>query len=219
MPRNAATRRAVDAHPRARRRRAAAASLHGRLRARAERTRPRRDDIQLSLHRAAAQGSRSHAAARRVLSRGDRRGARGDARARASGSSSAASRWAAAPRRTSPQKTRALTLAGIVLLGYPLHPPGTARPTSRRASARTSGAPCCSCRARATRFGTPSELKPILASLSPLPTLHHVEGGDHSFKIAGRDAKARQAAVYAEIQDTIVEWIQHDRLDRLKKRL
>ena len=57
-------------------------------------------------------------------------------------------------------------------------------------------------------FGTPSELKPILASLSPLPTLHHVEGGDHSFKIAGRDAKARQSAVYGEIQDTIVEWIQ-----------
>jgi uncharacterized protein len=56
-------------------------------------------------------------------------------------------------------------------------------------------------------FGTPSELKPILASLSPLPTLHHVEGGDHSFKMAGRDAKARQTAVYAEIQDAIVEWI------------
>ena len=84
----------------------------------------------------------------------------------------------------------------------------TPRPTSRRASARTSGAPCCSCRATRDTFGTPSELKPILASLSPLPTLHHVEGGDHSFKIAGRDAKARQAAVYAEIQDTIVEWIQ-----------
>jgi hypothetical protein len=34
-----------------------------------------------------------------------------------------------------------------------------------------------------------------------------VDGGDHSFKIAGRDQKARQAAVYSEIQDTIVEWI------------
>jgi predicted alpha/beta-hydrolase family hydrolase len=56
-------------------------------------------------------------------------------------------------------------------------------------------------------FGTPSELKPILASLSPLPTLHHVEGGDHSFKIAGRDAKDRQAAVHMEIEHTIVDWI------------
>ena len=49
-------------------------------------------------------------------------------------------------------------------------------------------------------FGTPSELKPILASLTPLPTLHHVEGGDHSFKVAGRDAKARQATVYAKFK-------------------
>ena len=56
-------------------------------------------------------------------------------------------------------------------------------------------------------FGTPTELKPILASLSPLPTLHHIGGGDHSFNIAGHDAKSRQAAVYAEIQDTIVEWM------------
>jgi hypothetical protein len=50
--------------------------------------------------------------------------------------------------------------------------------------------------------------EPILTSLTPLPTLHHVEGGDHSFKIAGRDARTRQAAVYGEVQDTIVEWIQ-----------
>ena len=56
-------------------------------------------------------------------------------------------------------------------------------------------------------FGTPSELKPILSSLAPLPTLHTVDGGDHSFKIAGRDQKARQPVVYSEIQDTIVEWI------------
>jgi hypothetical protein len=56
-------------------------------------------------------------------------------------------------------------------------------------------------------FGTPSELKPVLASLSPLPTLHTVEGGDHSFKISGRDAKSRQQAAYSEIQAAIVEWI------------
>jgi predicted alpha/beta-hydrolase family hydrolase len=99
-----------------------------------------------------------------------------------------------------------LPIAGIVLLGYPLHPPGRLDqvrdahlPDVKRAMLFVQGS-------RDT-FGTPSELKPILASLSPLPTLHHVDGGDHSFKIAGRDAKARQAAVYAEVQDTIVEWI------------
>jgi len=100
-----------------------------------------------------------------------------------------------------------LPIAGIVLLGYPLHPPGRLDqvrdahlPDVKRAMLFVQGS-------RDT-FGTPSELKPILASLSPLPTLHHVDGGDHSFKISGRNAKAHQDAVYAEIQDSIVEWIQ-----------
>lgn len=102
----------------------------------------------------------------------------------------------------------ALPLAGIVLLGYPLHPPG--QPDRLRdAHLPGVGRPMLFVQGTRDTFGTPSELKPILASLSPLPTLHHVEGGDHSFTIAGRDAKARQAAVYAGIQETIVEWIQH----------
>jgi len=102
---------------------------------------------------------------------------------------------------------RALTLAGIVLLGYPLHPPG--RPDQLRDAHLTNvGRPMLFVQGTRDTFGTPSELKPILASLLPLPTLHHVEGGDHSFKIAGRDAKARQSAVYGDVQDTIVEWIQ-----------
>jgi hypothetical protein len=102
----------------------------------------------------------------------------------------------------------ALALAGIVLLGYPLHPPG--RPDRvRDAHLPNVRRPMLFVQGERDTFGTPSELKPILASLSPLPTLHHVEGGDHSFKIAGRDARARQAAVYADIQDTIADWIQH----------
>jgi uncharacterized protein len=102
----------------------------------------------------------------------------------------------------------ALSLAGIVLLGYPLHPPG--RPDQLR-DAHLPGVrrPMLFVQGTRDTFGTPSELKPVLASLSPLPTLHHIEGGDHSFKIAGRDAKARQEIVYADIQDTIVDWIQH----------
>jgi predicted alpha/beta-hydrolase family hydrolase len=102
----------------------------------------------------------------------------------------------------------AMALAGLVLLGYPLHPPG--RPDRMRdAHLPDVRRPMLFVQGARDSFGTPSELKPTLASLSPLPTLHHVEGGDHSFKIAGRDAKSRQGAVYAEIQDTIVEWIQH----------
>ena len=101
----------------------------------------------------------------------------------------------------------ALAIRGIVLLGYPLHPPG--RPDQLRdAHLPSIKRPMLFVQGSRDTFGTPSELKPILASLVPLPTLHHIEGGDHSFKIAGRDAKTRQAAVYAEVQDTIVEWIE-----------
>jgi len=100
-----------------------------------------------------------------------------------------------------------LVIAGVVLLGYPLHPPG--KPDQPRdAHLPDVKRPMLFVQGSRDTFGTPSELKPILASLSPLPTLHHVEGGDHSFKISGRDARARQAAVYARIQDMIAEWIQ-----------
>jgi predicted alpha/beta-hydrolase family hydrolase len=101
-----------------------------------------------------------------------------------------------------------LDLAGIVLLGYPLHPPGRLD-KSRDAHLPDVRRPMLFVQGTRDTFGTPSELKPILASLSPMPTLHHVDGGDHSFKIAGRDAKTRQPAVYAEIQGTIADWISH----------
>lgn len=100
-----------------------------------------------------------------------------------------------------------LALAGLVLLGYPLHPPGQPDKT-RDAHLPDVKRPMLFVQGTRDTFGTPSELKPVLASLSPLPTLHHVEGGDHSFKMSGRDARARQAAVYGDVQDTIAEWIQ-----------
>ena len=58
----------------------------------------------------------------------------------------------------------ALTLAGIVLLGYPLHPPG--RPDQLRdAHLPDVRRPMLFVQGSRDTFGTPSELKPILASL------------------------------------------------------
>ena len=100
----------------------------------------------------------------------------------------------------------ALRLDGLILLGYPLHPPG--RPDQLRdAHLSTVQRPMLFVQGSRDTFGTPSELKPVLASLSPLPTLHHVEGGDHSFALAGAAGKKRQPEVYAEIQNVIAEWI------------
>ena len=97
-------------------------------------------------------------------------------------------------------------ISGIVLLGYPLHPPG--RPDQLRdAHLPNVRRPMLFVQGSRDTFGTPAELEPILATLSPLPRLHSVEGGDHSFKIAGRDAKQRQAAVFREIHDAVAAWI------------
>jgi len=96
-------------------------------------------------------------------------------------------------------------IRGIVLLGYPLHPPG--RPDQLRdAHLPRVGRPMLFVQGSRDAFGTPSELKPIFENISPSPTLHAIDGGDHSFKLTGRDAN-RQAAIYSEIQDTIVGWI------------
>lgn len=95
-----------------------------------------------------------------------------------------------------------LDVNGLVLLGYPLHPPG--RPTERRdAHLPAVGRPMLFVQGSRDTFGTPSELEPVLAALTPRPTLHVVAGGDHSFKVG----KKAQAAVFDEVERSIVEWI------------
>ena len=99
-----------------------------------------------------------------------------------------------------------LTLSGIVLLGYPLHPPGQPDRT-RDAHLQGVGRPMLFVQGSRDTFGTPSELKPILGSLSPAPTLHTVHGGDHSLKLSSRDP-TKQTAVFEEVQATILEWME-----------
>jgi len=101
---------------------------------------------------------------------------------------------------------RDLPAAGLVLLGYPLHPPG--RPSVlRSAHLPAVGRPMLFVQGSRDTFGTPPELSPVLAGLVPAPTLHVVAGGDHSLKVSRRDP-AVQKAVYDEVQGTIVRWMQ-----------
>jgi len=98
-----------------------------------------------------------------------------------------------------------LPVAGLVLLGYPLHPPG--QPAKLRdAHLPAVRRPMLFIQGSRDTFGTPEELMPILARLSPAPALHTIEGGDHSFKLSRKDP-VRQAAVHAGIQQTIADWI------------
>ena len=98
-----------------------------------------------------------------------------------------------------------LPVAGLVLLGYPLHPPG--KPAERR----DKHLPAVRRRmlfAQGSRdaFGTPDELSPVLTTLQPAATIHVVTQGDHSFKLPRTDPAA-QAAVHAGVQRVIVAWI------------
>jgi predicted alpha/beta-hydrolase family hydrolase len=98
-----------------------------------------------------------------------------------------------------------LPVTGLVLLGYPLHPPGQ---PDRLRDAHLPGVARPMLFVQGTRdtFGTPDELAPILARVAPPPTMHPVAGGDHSFKVSGRD-KGRQTAVHEEIQGAIARWM------------
>ena len=99
-----------------------------------------------------------------------------------------------------------LRLAGLVLLGYPLHPPG--KPAERRDKHLPAiGRPMLFVQGTRDAFGTPEELAPILAALQPAPLLHAVTKGDHSFKLSRKDPAA-QAGVYADVQRAIAAFIE-----------
>jgi predicted alpha/beta-hydrolase family hydrolase len=96
-------------------------------------------------------------------------------------------------------------LAGLVFLGYPLHPPG--RPDRLRAEHLPRiRAPMLFVQGSRDAFGTPDELRPIVTSLEPPADLYVVEGGDHSFKVR-KGAGVRQEDIYRAIQDNIAAWL------------
>lgn len=100
----------------------------------------------------------------------------------------------------------ALPITGLVLLGYPLHPPG--KPAERRDKHLPSiGRPMLFVQGSRDAFGTPEQLMPVLAALQPAPALQVVQDGDHSFKLPKKNPAA-QAETYAHIQLDVVRWIQ-----------
>ncbi len=96
-------------------------------------------------------------------------------------------------------------LAGLVFLGYPLHPPG--RPDRLRAEHLSRiEAPMLFVQGSRDAFGTPDELRPIVTPLEPSADLYVVEGGNHSFKVR-KGAGVSQEDVYRTIQDRIAAWL------------
>ena len=96
--------------------------------------------------------------------------------------------------------------AGLVLLGYPLHP---ARKPERLRVDHFPAIRCPSLFIQGTRdpLCELERLEPALNTLGAPATLHRIEGGDHSFKVLKRLNRSEEA-VRAEIVDTIVAWIE-----------
>ena len=88
-----------------------------------------------------------------------------------------------------------LPAAGLILVSYPLHPPGTPD-RSRTGHFPALRVPCLFVSGTRDAFGTPGEIASA-ARLIPGPVTHAwIEGGDHGLR--GRDA---------EVADVVVEWL------------
>ncbi len=94
---------------------------------------------------------------------------------------------------------------GLVLLGYPLHPPG--RPDKPRTAHLPSvTAPMLFVQGERDAFGTPDELRPVLATCADAE-LVTVDGADHSLRRRGKNAP-RAADVYESVTGRIVGWLE-----------
>jgi hypothetical protein len=113
-----------------------------------------------------------------------------------------ASQVAAAPSNASTQNA---DIAGLVLLGYPLHPPG--QPDKLRTRHLPAiRAPMLIVQGSRDAFGTPDELRPILEGLAVPAELYVVEGGDHSYKVA-KKAVPSQEQVQELVLDEVERWL------------
>jgi predicted alpha/beta-hydrolase family hydrolase len=96
-------------------------------------------------------------------------------------------------------------IAGLVFLGYPLHPPG--RPDKLRSKHLPDiRAPMLFVQGSRDAFGTPEELRAVLGGLEMAADICVVEDGDHSFKVPKRSAIS-QDQVYEFVLDEIVRWM------------
>jgi uncharacterized protein len=96
-------------------------------------------------------------------------------------------------------------IAGLVFLGYPLHPPG--RPDKPRSEhLGRIRAPMLFVQGSRDTFGTPDELRAAFADVKAAASLFVVDGGDHSFKVPKRGALP-QDRVYETVLDEIVRWM------------
>ena len=99
-------------------------------------------------------------------------------------------------------------LAGVVVLGYPLAPPGGRRSGDRVSHLRRLRVPTLIVQGTRDVFGAPDEVREAIFAegVTPPVDIVSVEGGDHSFAVL-KSGGREPAAVHAEVQDGIVRWV------------
>ena len=80
--------------------------------------------------------------------------------------------------------------AGLVFLGYPLHPPGKTERLRAEHLGRIE-VPMLFLQGTRDPFAQPDLLTDVLAGLGDRATLVPIEGGDHSFRVRGQKADER----------------------------
>jgi predicted alpha/beta-hydrolase family hydrolase len=98
-----------------------------------------------------------------------------------------------------------LALAGLVLLGYPLHPPG--KPEQLRAAHLPRvKEPMLFVQGSRDPFGTPEELRPVVEGLVRGSRLVVIEGGDHSLSLPKSSGQTLDATL-GRVADEVTAFI------------
>lgn len=96
-------------------------------------------------------------------------------------------------------------LAGLVFLGYPLHPPG--KPEQMRDKhLKDIRAPMLFMQGSRDAFGTPEEIRAVIKRDHLPANLYVIESGDHSFNVP-KSSGVPQSQVYENAMDEIVNWL------------
>jgi predicted alpha/beta-hydrolase family hydrolase len=93
-------------------------------------------------------------------------------------------------------------LEGVVVFGYPLHPPGQPHKL-RVAHLPAITAPVLIVQGERDAFGSPAELAPHVKTMSARVDVHAIAGADHSLSVKGK----RGPEVFDSMLDVVAGWI------------
>jgi predicted alpha/beta-hydrolase family hydrolase len=96
-------------------------------------------------------------------------------------------------------------VGGLVLLGYPLHPPGQPQ-KPRVAHLPAIEVPILLVQGTRDTFGTREEIEPVFGSLKTRVDYEFIESGDHSFSVP-KSSGHSEADILDRVADRVAPWI------------